>query len=156
MVAYHYDANIILIQPIKNRQAAILTAAWKIINDRLVKVGVAPKSYIMDNECSDDLKAGLNKTELTYQLVPPHIHRENKADRTTQTLKGYLKALLATLDPDFPIQQWDRLIDQCEMTLNLLRVSRLNPKLSAWVYLFGEFDYIKTPLAPPVTKCLAH
>ena len=27
MVAYHYDANIILIQPIKNTQAATLTAA---------------------------------------------------------------------------------------------------------------------------------
>ena len=40
--------------------------------------------------------------------------------------------------------------------MNLLRASRINPKLSAWVYLFGEFDYMKTPLAPPGTKCLVH
>ena len=53
-------------------------------------------------------------------------------------------------------KEWDRLIDQYELTLNLLRESRLNPKLSAWVYLFGEFDYMKTPLAPPGTKCLVH
>ena len=156
MVAYHYDANVILIQPIKNRQAASLTNAWKIINDRLVTAGVAPKSYIMDNECSNDLKMALTKADLTYQLVPPHIHRANKAERAIQTLKGHLKAGLATLDPDFPIHEWDRILDQCELTLNLLRASRLNPKLSAWAYLFGEFDYMKTPLAPPGTKCLVH
>ena len=59
----------------------------------------------MDNECSDDLKAALSKAELTYQLVPPQIHRENKAERTIQTLKGHLKAGLSTLDSDFPIQE---------------------------------------------------
>ena len=156
MVAYHYDANVILVQPIKNRQAATLTSAWKIINDRLTKAGVAPNSYIMDNECSDDLKTALSKAGLTYQLVPPHIHRANKAERAIQTFKCHLKAGLATLDPNFPIHEWDRLIDQCELTLNLLRASRLNPKLSAWAYLFGEFNYMKTPLAPPGTKCLVH
>ena len=157
IVAYHYDANIILIQPITKRQAATLTAAWKIMSNRLVNAGVAPKLYIMDNECSDDLKAVLNKAELTYQLVPPpHSHRVNKAERAIQTLKGHLKARLATLDPNFPIQEWDRLLDQCELTLNILRVSRLNPKLLAWVYLFGEFYYMKNPLAPPGTKCLFH
>ena len=81
MVAYHYDANIVLIQPIQNRQASILTAPLKIINNRLVKAGVALKSYIMYNECSDDLKAALSKAELTYQFVTPRIHRANKAER---------------------------------------------------------------------------
>ena len=86
MVAYHYDANIILIQPIRNRQAATLTVAWKIMNNRLVKSGVDPKLYMMDNECSDNLKAALGKAELNYQLVSPHIHRANKAERAIQTL----------------------------------------------------------------------
>ena len=72
----------------------------------------------MDNECSDDLKAALSKAELTYQLVPPHIHRTNKAERTIQALKGHLKVRLVTLDPGFTTQEWNRLIDQCELTLN--------------------------------------
>ena len=156
MVAYHYDANVILLQPIKNRQATTLTTAWEIIHDRLVTAGVAPKSYIMDNECSADLKTALAKADVKYQLVPPHIHRANKAERAIQTFKNHLKAGLASLDPDFPIHEWDRLLPQCELTLNLLRASRINPKLSAWAYLFGEFDYMKTPLAPPGTKCLVH
>ena len=66
MVAYHYDANVILVQPIKNRQAATLTSAWKIINDRLIKAGVASNSYIMDNECADELKTALTKAGLTF------------------------------------------------------------------------------------------
>ena len=55
----------------------------------------------MNDECSEDLKVALNKAELIYQLVPPHIHRDNKAERTIQKLKGHLKAGLATLDPNF-------------------------------------------------------
>ena len=88
--------------------------------------------------------------------MPLHIHRANKAERDIQILKENLKSGLATLDPDFPIQEWNRLIHQCELTLSILRVSRLNPKLSAWVYLFGEFDYMKTPRAPSGTTYLAH
>jgi hypothetical protein len=42
------------------------------------------------------------------------------------------------------------------MTLNLLRGSRINPKLSAYAQLHGAFDYNKTPLAPPGTKVVIH
>ena len=42
------------------------------------------------------------------------------------------------------------------LTLNLLRSARVNPNLSAYAYLFGEFDFNKTPLAPPGTKVLSH
>ena len=69
-------------------------------------------------------------------------------------MKGHLKAGSATVDPNFSIYEWDKLLDQCDLTLNLLRASRLNPKLSAWTFLFGKFDYMRTLLAPPGTKCL--
>ena len=48
------------------------------------------------------------------------------------------------------------MLPQCELTLNLLRTSSLNPKLSAWEYLFGVFDYNKTPSVPPGAKIIAH
>ena len=70
--------------------------------------------------------------------------------------KDHLKAELASLDPDFPLSEWDRLIDQCILTLNLLCSARVNPKLSKHAFLFGQFDYNKTPLAPPGIKVLAH
>ena len=63
---------------------------------------------------------------------------------------------LATCDPDFPMREWDRLIEQAELTLNLLRNARANPTLSSWAYLFGNHDFNKSPLAPPGTKVILH
>ena len=156
MVAYNYDANAILAEPVKNRQALTLTTAWRIIDNKFKTAGVQPRTYVMDNECSNDLKQALQKEKLDLQLVPPHIHRANKAERAIQTFKNHLKAGLATLNPDFPVREWDRLIPQAVLTLNLLRSARINPKLSAWAYLFGQYDWMKTPLAPPGTKVLVH
>jgi hypothetical protein len=51
---------------------------------------------------------------------------------------------------------WDKLIEQCELTLNLLRRSHINPKLSAYAQLHGQFDFNATPLAPPGICILAH
>ena len=47
----------------------------------------------------------------------------------------------ATCDKEFPVAEWDRLLVQAALTLNLLRTSRVNPKLSAYAYLFGNFDF---------------
>ena len=63
---------------------------------------------------------------------------------------------LATCDPDFPLREWDRLIPQAELTLNLMRNSRINPRLSAWAYVFGNHDFNRVPLAPPGTKIVLH
>ena len=63
---------------------------------------------------------------------------------------------MASVHPDFPVKEWDRLIPQANTTLNLLRASRFNPKLSAFAYVEGLFDYNKTPLVPPGTKVVAH
>ena len=60
------------------------------------------------------------------------------------------------MDPDFPIHEWDPFLTQSELTINLLRLTRVNPKLLAWAYLFGAFDHNKTPLAPPGTKVMSH
>ena len=47
-------------------------------------------------------------------------------------------------------------MEQAIITLNMMRSSRINPRISAHTYLFGEFDYNATPLAPPGTKVVAH
>ena len=55
-----------------------------------------------------------------------------------------------------PIHQWDKIVDQAELTMNSLRNSRVNPNLSAWAYLFGNHDFNKVPLAPPGAKIVLH
>ena len=42
------------------------------------------------------------------------------------------------------------------MTINLLRKSRFNPKLSVYAQLEGAFDFNKTTLAPVGTKVIVH
>ena len=121
----------------------------------MVQTGNKPNLCILDNEASDELKNAFTLKEITYQLVPPHCHRANAAERAIQTFKSHFKSILALLDPTFPISEWDRLLPQAEITLNLLRVCRSNPNLSAYAYLFGQYDYNKTPLVPPGIKILA-
>ena len=110
----------------------------------------------MDNECSAKFKNTLAENKLKYELVPPHQHRRNAAERAIRTFKNHFLAGLATCDLDFPIREWDRLNQQAELTLNLLRNSRVNPNLSSWAYLFGNFNFNKCPLAPPGTKVVIH
>jgi len=60
------------------------------------------------------------------------------------------------VDKDFPIHLWDRLLPQAELTLNMLRGSRLDPTISAWEELHGPFDFNRTPIAPPGVRVLIH
>ena len=125
------------------------------INKKFWTAGVNPNTYIIDNEASMELKETMKENEIQHQLVPPHNHRANLAERAIQTYKSHFKAILATVDPDFPLVLWDLLIPQTNITLNLLHTARVNPKLSAHAYLFGNFDFTATPLAPPGTKVVA-
>ena len=51
-------------------------------------------------------------------------------------------------DARFPPHLWCYLIPQVEQTLNFLRHSRINPKLSSYKQIYGLFDFNSTPLAP--------
>lgn len=94
----------------------------------------------MNNKCSLELKEALSKAGISLQLFPSYIHQANATERAIHTWKNYFKADLATVDPEFPLHEWDRLVEQAELTLNLLHSSLSNPKLSAYAYMFGEFD----------------
>jgi hypothetical protein len=62
---------------------------------------------------------------------------------------------ISSVDPSFPLHLWDRLLPQAEITLNLLRISRLHPQLSAAAHYHGLVDYNKTAFAPPGCKIIA-
>ena len=63
---------------------------------------------------------------------------------------------MAIVNPNFPLSEWDRLIFRANVAFNLLRSARCNPKLSAHSYIFGTFNFLATPLAPPGNKIVAH
>ena len=156
LIVYDYDSNAILVEPLKSRAAAGIKNAWLKINTFLESRGRKPDLHILDNECAAEFKHALTKNKIQYQLVPPHVHRRNAAERAIQTFKHHFLAGLASADPDFPVAEWDRLLPQAVLTLNLLRNSRVNPKLSSHAFLHGNFDFNATPLAPPATKVVIH
>jgi hypothetical protein len=51
---------------------------------------------------------------------------------------------------------WDRLLPQEGITYNMLRTSRINPKLSAATHIDGQYDLNRAPMAPPGTRIIAH
>ena len=129
---YVYDANGILVKAIKDRKGATLTEAWKDCNARLQQHGHKTKLHVMDNEVSEGFTAALQENGIEYQLAPPGNHRTNPAERAIRTYKNHYLAGLATCDPKYPVREWDRIIPQSELTINLLRNSRINPNLSSW------------------------
>ncbi len=156
MIVYDYDSAAILAEPIKNRSKGELLRAYSAMHRHLTERGLKPKLQELDNECSAALKQFMNAEHVEFQLVPPYDHRQNAAERAIGIWKDHFVAGLASLDPTFPMHLWCRLIHQCTQTLNLMRPSRINPRLSAEAQLNGAFDYNKTPLAPPGTKVLIH
>jgi hypothetical protein len=88
--------------------------------------------------------------------VPPHCHCRNAADRAIRNFKEHFVAGISSVDPTFPLHLWDRLLPQAEITLNLLRTSRLHPQLSAATHFHDLVDYNNTAFAPPGCKIIAH
>ena len=93
---------------------------------------------------------------IDFQVVPPHSHRKNSAERDIQTWKYHLVAGLATCYPNFPPAKWDRLMPQCNITINILIFSWRQPKLAARDCLYGNFDFNGIPLAPSCIKVVIH
>jgi hypothetical protein len=156
LVLYDYDSNSILVEALRSRTGPCILAGYQVLHARLVAAGLRPQLQRLDNECSDALKRFLVAEEIDYQLVPPRLHRRNAAERAIRTFKNHFIAGLCSVDKQFPLHLWDKLLPQAELTLNLLRGSRINPKLSAHAQVHGMFDCNRTPLAPPGIRVLVH
>ena len=61
LVMYDYDSNAILATAVKNRQAATLKDAFIELYSRLKYTGNAPTFFILDNECSNELKKSIEE-----------------------------------------------------------------------------------------------
>eukprot|EP00957_Ditylum_brightwellii_P023340 1762152-Ditylum_brightwellii.AAC.1 len=155
-VLYDYDGNNIMVEWIKNQSEDELIRAYKKLIKFYTLRGIKPIMHVMDNEASQAFQEEVERNYCTYQLVPPHIHHRNAAEKTIQIFKHHFLAGLASVHPNFPMHLWDRLLPQAIITPNLLRTYRINPKLLAYEYLNGTFDYNATSLAPPGIKVLIH
>jgi hypothetical protein len=156
LILYDYDSNYVHAEPMRNRKGPEIIAAYKRSLLILTKAGLRPRLQRLDNEASAALQAHMDESDIDYQLAPPNVHRRNAAERAIRTFKNHFIAGLCSTDTHFPLTLWDTLILQALITLNLLRRSRINPRLSAQAQVHGAFDYNRTPFAPPGCKVLVH
>jgi hypothetical protein len=154
MIAYHADGNLILQQAFKSRSNTHRIAAYNTIMTCLAARGLSVDLQILDNKASAAYKHAITFTwQAKFQLVPPDMHCQNYAEQAIRTFEAHFLSILAGVDLTFPPYLWDLLLPQTELTLNLLRQSALNPRISAWEFFQGPFDFNKTPLGP-VGYCL--
>ena len=118
--------------------------------------GYRPTFQRLDNEVSNDFCKYLQDNNIQVDLAPPHQHRRNKAERAIRTFKNHFIAMLAGVNPLFPLAAWNELLDHAEITINLLRPSPAHPRQSAWECMNGPYDFDAHPLAPPGTAVTIH
>ena len=116
-IVYDYDSNSILAEPMRNKSAPEILAAYKRVFQTMTKAGLRPLLQRLDNECSTLLRQFMDDESVEFQLVPPHVHRRNAAERAIRTFKNHFIAGLCSTDPNFPLHLWDRLLPQALITL---------------------------------------
>jgi hypothetical protein len=108
----------------------------------LTAQGLSVDLNIRDNKASADFKRVITETwRAKFQLVPPDIHRRNKAEQMIHNFKNHFLSILAGVDAAFLPYLWDLLLPQAKLTINLLRQATANPKISAWEYFNGPFNF---------------
>ena len=157
MIAYHCDTNAILQASFATISEQNQFAAYNCIMKRLTDKGHKVDIQILDNESSYEYKRVITeKLQAQYQLVPPNVHQRNAAEQVICMFKAHFLFIFAGVDPDFPMYMWDTLIQQTDLTINLLCQATINPKISVWDYFNGPFDYAATPLGPLVSRVMIH
>ena len=155
-VFYIFDPNFIKGIPIKSRKKEELLRAYEEVYAWCTQRGYKPQLHKMDNETSKDVEDFIASQNTRHQLTPPDMHRTNPAEKALQTYKCCVKSTIASLPPNFPISYWCRLLPQVDLSVNIVRPSRQNPRLSAWATMEGEFHFDATPIAPPGSKMYIH
>jgi hypothetical protein len=156
MVAIYLVANFIFVKPMHNRSNEEMIWAYKKIINRMRMAGLGIKKHTFNNKASDAFKQYIRQQQIQFELVPLGNHRCNQAERAIQTFKAHFIAILAGVHDRFPLSLWCHLLKPTELTLNLLRQSKVAPKISAFAHVHGHHDYIKKPFAPLRCAIKAH
>jgi hypothetical protein len=145
-ILYHYKSNSILTTPIAGLDNVSIYTAYKIQFDLLTTKGFKPKLNVMDNQATKHIYCKL-------QLVELHNHHVNAAVPAIQTFKDAFIAALATTDSNFPLQLWDRLTQQNQDTLKILRTLHIDLSISAYEISNGPYGLkTDTPWPPWVAR----
>jgi hypothetical protein len=88
---------------VKSRSASEWVKSYDTVHQELTVKGFKPKLQTLDNEASAALKKFFTVNDIAYQLVPPHCHQRNAAERAIRTFKEHFVAGLSSVDSAFPL-----------------------------------------------------
>ncbi len=132
----------------KNRMEREMIRVYHKIINRMNAAGLGLKKHVLDNECLAAMKAFIKENDMDYELVPLGQHRQNQAEQAIQTFKAHFISILAGVNDKFPLSLWCHLIVPTELTLNLLRQSRVAPKILSFMHVHGPHDYMQKTFCP--------
>ena len=101
-IIYDWTTNAILATHVKNMAEETIVICFKQQITYLTKRGFKPILNIIDNVASKAVQVYLEAEKVNIQLVEPHNHRVNAAERAIQKFKNNLIAGLSTCDTRFP------------------------------------------------------
>ena len=73
--------------------------------------------------------------KMQIELMPLECYWRNVAKVAICNFKSHFLSVLVGVADDFPIQLWDQLLPQADITINLLRQSNTTPTVSAYAQL---------------------
>ena len=99
LICYYYDINAILAEVLPSRSGACINKGVQKLLDTLTTSEHNPNLHIIDNEACGILKKTLLKRNISYHLVPLHIHIGNDSERAIHTSEDQFIAGLCSTDP---------------------------------------------------------
>ena len=106
------------------------------------------KPLKLDNEVSATLTNSIKQNNPKPQPASPDDHGQLPAEQAIQDVKAHFISIQSITDQAFPGDGWDQLIQHIKHTLNMLRLPRMNPLISAHTTTQGHFNCVKTPTGP--------
>ena len=132
VIFYAVDGNYIKSYPIKSRHRSELLKAYEEVYAFLRIRGYRPQLHKLDNETSKDVETFIAEQKAVVQYTPADMHRTNLAERACRTWKNHFTAIRAGTPPSFKMANWCKMLEQADITLNMMRPCTLNPNLSAF------------------------
>ena len=129
MVLCEIDGNQILMEPMVDRKDHNIVAAFEKLIGRLKGQGIYPKHQFMDNEASELYKNAMKEANMTFHFATPHMHLANIVHQKS------FRVYPLGVDDLFPLNEWDMLLPQAEMTLNMLRPANVSPYMAPMIIL---------------------
>ena len=140
-ILYDWTKILILATPINDTKDETIIESFKTHIRYITNRGFKPCFNIIDNVASKATKIYLKEEKTPMQLVKPHNHQANAAERTIQTFENQFISGLRIGGEKFTTVLWSYLIGQAQYSINILSILRVHPKLSTYHVLEETDDF---------------